>query len=114
MWWINIYRRYVNSCDIEKAADEGNVLKSSILQFRNDVQKQAKRIMQSQESMKSSMVNGQYGAASLLSKPTKPNEGTSGKQMWRPMCLVYDRHQQNLSCSISYIQSTGSYQGIRG
>lgn len=61
-----------------KAAEEGNVLKSSILQFRNDVQKQAKRIMQSQESMKSSMVYGQYGANSLLFKQTKSNESSSG------------------------------------
>ncbi|ORZ02173.1 hypothetical protein BCR43DRAFT_559182 [Syncephalastrum racemosum] len=31
---------------LEKAAEESNMLKSSIIQFRNDVQKQAKRIMQ--------------------------------------------------------------------
>ncbi|KAI9495769.1 hypothetical protein BDB00DRAFT_192564 [Zychaea mexicana] len=34
---------------LEKTAEESNMLKSSILQFRNDVQKQAKRIMQSQD-----------------------------------------------------------------
>ncbi|KAL1914709.1 uncharacterized protein VTP21DRAFT_7967 [Calcarisporiella thermophila] len=39
---------------LEKAAEEANLLRSSILQFRNDVQRQAKRIMQSQESMRSS------------------------------------------------------------
>lgn len=54
-------------------------MKSSILQFRNDVQKQAKRIMQSQESMKSSMVFGQYGANSGSSKQAKLNESSSGR-----------------------------------
>ncbi|KAI9253924.1 hypothetical protein BDA99DRAFT_166881 [Phascolomyces articulosus] len=34
---------------LEKTAEESNMLKSSILQFRNDVQKQAKRIMQSHD-----------------------------------------------------------------
>ncbi|KAI8142777.1 hypothetical protein BJV82DRAFT_614239 [Fennellomyces sp. T-0311] len=34
---------------LEKTAEESNMLKSSILQFRNDVQKQAKRIMQNHD-----------------------------------------------------------------
>ncbi|KAI8878614.1 hypothetical protein K501DRAFT_29407 [Backusella circina FSU 941] len=43
---------------LERTAEESNMLKSSILQFRNDVHKQAKRIMQSQHesSMRSSAV----------------------------------------------------------
>ncbi|KAI8983120.1 hypothetical protein BDB01DRAFT_906239 [Pilobolus umbonatus] len=49
---------------LEMSAEEGNMLKSSIIQFRNDVQRQAKRIMQShhETSMRSS-------AASLLLYP---------------------------------------------
>lgn len=41
---------------LEQTAQEGNLLKSSVLQFRNDVHKQAKRIMQShhESSMRSS------------------------------------------------------------
>jgi hypothetical protein len=75
IWIVKVH----NSHGSQKAAEEGNVLKSSILQFRNDVQKQAKRIMQSQESMKSSMVFGQYGANSGSSKQAKPNESSSGR-----------------------------------
>ncbi|CAO3631926.1 unnamed protein product [Cunninghamella blakesleeana] len=44
---------------LEKSAEESHILKSSILQFRNDVQRQAKRIMQSHHgsaSMRSSSV----------------------------------------------------------
>ncbi|CAO3586512.1 unnamed protein product [Absidia cylindrospora] len=43
---------------LEKTAAESNMLKSSILQFRNDVQRQAKRIIQNHEStsMRSSSV----------------------------------------------------------
>ncbi|GBC07545.1 hypothetical protein RclHR1_07520009 [Rhizophagus clarus] len=40
----------------EKAAEENNMLKSSILQFKNDVQKQAKRIKVSQEILRSSSI----------------------------------------------------------
>ncbi|CAB4475487.1 hypothetical protein RhiirA1_455743 [Rhizophagus irregularis] len=40
----------------EKAAEENNMLKSSILQFKNDVQKQAKRIKASQEILRSSSI----------------------------------------------------------
>ncbi|KAG9294110.1 hypothetical protein G9A89_021469 [Geosiphon pyriformis] len=40
----------------EKAAEENSMLKSSIMQFRNDVEKQAKRIKQSQELRSSLLV----------------------------------------------------------
>ncbi|RIA85648.1 hypothetical protein C1645_741429 [Glomus cerebriforme] len=40
----------------EKATEENNMLKSSILQFKNDVQKQAKRIKVSQEILRSSSI----------------------------------------------------------
>ncbi|KAI8330465.1 hypothetical protein BC941DRAFT_169825 [Chlamydoabsidia padenii] len=39
---------------LEKAAEESSMLKSSILQFKHDVQRQAKRIMQTQDPMRSS------------------------------------------------------------
>ncbi|KAI8582288.1 hypothetical protein K450DRAFT_228256 [Umbelopsis ramanniana AG] len=84
----------------KKAADEGNVLKSSILQFRNDVQKQAKRIMQSQESMKSSMINGQYGAASVLSKSSKPNEGTSATS--NPQARIKELEDEVMALRVEY------------
>ncbi|KAI9279436.1 hypothetical protein BC943DRAFT_331836 [Umbelopsis sp. AD052] len=86
----------------KKAADEGNVLKSSILQFRNDVQKQAKRIMQSQESMKSSMVSGQYGAASMLSKPSKPNEGTSASATSNPQARIKELEDEVMTLRVEY------------
>ncbi|KAJ2956025.1 hypothetical protein NQZ79_g8074 [Umbelopsis isabellina] len=68
-----------NTVDIlsRQAAEESNLLKSSILQFRNDVQKQAKRIMQSQESMRSSMVYGQHGTTGTLPRQTKTAEASS-------------------------------------
>ncbi|KAI8069195.1 hypothetical protein BC940DRAFT_298123 [Gongronella butleri] len=45
---------------LEKTAEESHMLKSSILQFRNDVQRQAKRIMQSHDpaSLRSSVAFG--------------------------------------------------------
>ncbi|CAO3686531.1 unnamed protein product [Umbelopsis ramanniana] len=86
----------------KKAAEEGNVLKSSILQFRNDVQKQAKRIMQSQESMKSSMVNGQYGASSMLSKPSKPNEGTSASATSNPQARIKELEDEVMALRVEY------------
>ncbi|CAG8546412.1 13190_t:CDS:10 [Ambispora leptoticha] len=42
--------------DYEKAAEENSMLKSSIMQFKNDVEKQAKRIKYSQELRSSVMV----------------------------------------------------------
>lgn len=44
----------------EKAAEENNMLKSSILQFKNDVQKQAKRIKVKQTSPESSTVGNAH------------------------------------------------------
>ncbi|KAI9301905.1 hypothetical protein BJ944DRAFT_290579 [Cunninghamella echinulata] len=58
---------------LEKSAEESHILKSSILQFRNDVQRQAKRIMQSHHgsvSMRSSSV-------ALLGNSTIGNESIS-------------------------------------
>ncbi|KAG0187963.1 hypothetical protein DFQ28_005622 [Apophysomyces sp. BC1034] len=49
-----------------KAAEESNVLKTSIIQFRNDVQKQAKRIMQNHDSsMRSSAALGSSGTHTI-------------------------------------------------
>ncbi|KAH8554669.1 hypothetical protein BGW37DRAFT_480606 [Umbelopsis sp. PMI_123] len=86
----------------KKAAEEGNVLKSSIIQFRNDVEKQAKRIRQSQESMKSSMINGQYGAASILSKPTKPSEGSSVSSTTSPQARIKELEDEVMALRLEY------------
>ncbi|CAG8814938.1 17925_t:CDS:2, partial [Dentiscutata erythropus] len=48
----------------EKAAEENSMLKSSILQFKNDLQKQAKRIKVSQEMLRSSYVAKQVSPES--------------------------------------------------
>ncbi|ORZ16475.1 hypothetical protein BCR42DRAFT_36585 [Absidia repens] len=72
---------------LEKTAEERNMLKSSILQFRNDVQRQAKRIMQTHEStsMRSSSVallgnSGINASATHNSYPRHPgmNQTTNG------------------------------------
>ncbi|CDH53332.1 predicted protein [Lichtheimia corymbifera JMRC:FSU:9682] len=56
---------------LEKAAEERNALKSSIMQFRSDVKKQAKRIMQSQDysAMRAS------SSAALMTTSTNTHNG---------------------------------------
>ncbi|KAI7870393.1 hypothetical protein BDF14DRAFT_1773834 [Spinellus fusiger] len=50
---------------LEKTAEESNMLKSSILQFRNDVQKQAKRIMLNHDSIMRSSLGASSTDASI-------------------------------------------------
>ncbi|CAO3631031.1 unnamed protein product [Cunninghamella echinulata] len=79
---------------LEKSAEESHILKSSILQFRNDVQRQAKRIMQSHHgsvSMRSSSV-------ALLGNSTIGNESISQNS--------FPRQQQQQSSVIN--QTNGS------
>ncbi|CAH1762844.1 6723_t:CDS:10, partial [Entrophospora sp. SA101] len=69
------------------AAEEGNMLKSSILQFKNDFQKQAKLIKLSQEISKSSPMikqgspeNSTIGSISYLQKRIKELEAENEKE----------------------------------
>ncbi|KAI9027262.1 hypothetical protein CLU79DRAFT_741096 [Phycomyces nitens] len=63
---------------LEKTAEESNMLKSSILQFRNDVQKQAKRIMLNHDStMRSSAFGAGSTMASTYGSYTRGSTGPS-------------------------------------
>ncbi|KAI8340204.1 hypothetical protein BC941DRAFT_419728 [Chlamydoabsidia padenii] len=79
---------------LEKTAEESNMLKSSILQFRHDVQRQAKRIMQNQDtssSMRSSSVallanSGIHGSHNSYPRHpalNQPNGGSTAELVTR-------------------------------
>ncbi|ORZ15646.1 hypothetical protein BCR42DRAFT_437914 [Absidia repens] len=89
---------------LEKTAEESNMLKSSILQFRNDVQRQAKRIMQTHESvsMRSSSVallgsSGINAGATHNSYPRHPgmNQTTNGSSTAELVTRLKDTEDEN-------------------
>ncbi|KAF7729510.1 hypothetical protein EC973_004184 [Apophysomyces ossiformis] len=80
---------------MERAAEESNMLKSSILQFRNDVQKQAKRIMQSHDSsMRSSAALANSGTHTIQSSSIRyPQSGNVAELMARLKELEEENRQ---------------------
>ncbi|KAG0171354.1 hypothetical protein DFQ30_001109 [Apophysomyces sp. BC1015] len=78
-----------------KAAEESNVLKTSIIQFRNDVQKQAKRIMQNHDSsMRSSAALGSSGTHTIHNSYIRhPSNGNVTEMMARLKELEEENRQ---------------------